>query len=120
MKGWPSLGAPQPKLDVLGSSVKVIVRAEQDKIVLKRELDEHGVDSSDLDTMTAASVADFGGFDMVLPIWLKKAECRESLDQLTTHLRPCKALEKFLQHKTCRKDLVRAIKCMPKSADRRR
>ena len=73
-----------------------------------------------MDAMAAASVADFGGFGMVFPTRLKKAECCESLDQLTTHLRSCEALEKFLQHKTCSKDLVCAFKGMPKCADLRR
>ena len=70
--------------------------------------------------MAAACVADFGGFDMVLPIRLQKAECGESLDQLTTDLRSCKTLQKFLQHQTCREDLVCAFKSTPKCADFRR
>ena len=73
-----------------------------------------------MNTPTATNVADFCGFDMVFPIWMKKAERCKSLDQLTTHFWSCEALEKFLQHKTCSENLVCAFKSMPKCADLRR
>ena len=63
----PSLGAPQPKLDVLGCRTEIIVCAQKDKVVFKTELYEHGVDCSNLDTVTPASVADFGSFYVVCP-----------------------------------------------------
>ena len=66
--------------------------------------------------MTAASVANFGGLNMVFSIWLKKAERCESFDQLTTDLWSCKPLENFLQYKTRGKDLVCSFKSMPKCA----
>ena len=113
----PSLSAPQPKLDVLESRMEVIVRAEQDKIVFERELDQHGVDRSDLDAMAAAGVADFSSFNMVFSIWLNEAKRSEPFDQLTAGLGSCKALKKFLQHETCRKDLVRSIQCVVKRVD---
>ena len=97
--------------------MEIIVCAEQDKIVFKRELDQHSVDCSNLDAMAAASVADFSSFDMVFSIGLEEAKRSEPLDQLTTRLGSCKALKKFLQHKACSKDLICSIKCMLKRVD---
>ena len=57
------------------------------------EPDEHGVDCSNLDAVTAASVADFGRFDVVEPIRLQESKRGEPVDQLTTRLGPCKALK---------------------------
>jgi hypothetical protein len=67
---------------VLHGGEEVIVRAEQDQIVSQTELDEHRVDSSDLDTMPAAGVADCSGFDVVFTVWLQESERGESFDQL--------------------------------------
>ena len=76
----PSQGAPQAKLDVLGCRTEIIVRAEKDKVVSKTELYEHGVDCSNLDTVTSASVADFGSFYVVFPIRLQEAKRAEPID----------------------------------------
>ena len=88
--------------------------------MFKTELYEHGVDGSNLDTVTPASVADFGSFYMVFSIRLQEAKRAEPFDQLATCLGSCEALKKFLQHKACCKDLVRPIKSVPKRADFRR
>ena len=45
------------------------------------ELYEHGVDCSNLDTVTPASVADFGSFYVVFPIRLQEAKRAEPIDQ---------------------------------------
>ena len=69
--------------------------------------------------MTAAGVADFGGFNVVLSIWLDEAQRPEAVDQLAARLGPCKALKKFLQHKAGGKDLVAAIQSVAKRVDLR-
>ena len=60
--------------------------------MLKSELNQHGVDCSNLDTMAAAGVADLGGLNVVLPIRLQEAKRAKPLEQLTTRPGPCKAL----------------------------
>ena len=81
------------------------------------ELNEHGVDCSNLDTVTPASVADFGSFYVVFPIRLQEAKRGEPIDQLATRFGACKPLKKFLQHKARSKDLVCPIESVPKRAD---
>lgn len=83
----------------------------------KRELDQHGVDGSNLHAKTAAGISDFGSLNVVFPIRLEKAKRSKSLDQLTACLRSCKALKEFLQHKTRGEDLVRSIKGVSKRVD---
>ena len=85
--------------------------------MFKRELYEHGVDGSNLDTVTPASVADFGSFCVVFPIKLQEAKRAEPIDQLATRLGACEPLKKFLQHEACSKDLVCPIERVPKRAD---
>ena len=46
----------------------------------KTELNEHGVDGSNLDTVTPASVADFGSFYVVFPIRLQEAKRAEPIN----------------------------------------
>ena len=99
--------------------MEVVVRAEQDKIVFKTELDQHRVNCSNLDTMETTDVADFGGLNMVLSVWSEKAQRAEPIDQLTARFGSCKALEKFLQHQTCSEDLVRPVKSVLKFVDLR-
>ena len=81
------------------------------------ELDEHGVDGSNLDTVTPASVADFGSFCVVFPIRLQEAQRAEPFDQLATRFGACKALKKLLQHEACGQDLVGPIESVPKCVD---
>ena len=83
----------------------------------KTELYEHGVDCSNLDTVTPASVADFGCFYVVFPIGLQEAKRAEPFDQLATRFGACKPLKKFLQHEARSKDLVCPIEGVPKHAD---
>jgi hypothetical protein len=120
MAAKPSLRAPQPKLDVLRRGTEVVVRAEQDQIVLSTELDEHSVDGTDLYTATVTRVSDVGGFDMVFPVGLKETEGGEPLDQLAACSTPGKALEKFLQDQTRREDLIGSLESVLKRLDLRR
>ena len=113
----PSLGAPQPKLDVLGSRTEIIVRAEKDKVVFEAELYQQGVNGSNLETVTPTSVADFGCFYMVVPIRLQEAKRAEPIDQLAMRFGARKPLKKFLQHKARSKDLVCPIESVRKRAD---
>ena len=85
--------------------------------MFKTELYEHGVDCSNLDTVTPASVADFGSFCVVFPIRLQEAKRAEPIDQLATRFGACKPLKKFLQHKARSKNLVCPIESVPKRAD---
>ena len=83
----------------------------------KTELNEHGVDCSNLDTVTPTSVADFGCFYMVVPIRLQEAKRAEPIDQLAMRFGARKPLKKFLQHKARSKDLVCPIESVRKRAD---
>ena len=85
--------------------------------MFKTELYEHGVDCSNLDTVTPASVADFGSFYVVVPIRLQEAKRAEPIDQLATRFGACKPLKKLLQHKARSKNLVCPIESVPKHAD---
>ena len=85
--------------------------------MFKTELYEHGVDGSNLDTVTPASVADFGRFCVVFPIRLQEAKRAEPINQLAMRFGACKPLKKFLQHKARSKNLVGPIESVRKHAD---
>jgi hypothetical protein len=116
----PLLSGPQPKLDVLRSRTEVAVRAEQDEIVLEAELDENGVDRSDLDAAPPAAFANFSGLDVVVTLRLQESERGKPLDQLPTRLGSGEALEKFLQDQTGREDLIGSLQGVSKSLHFRR
>jgi hypothetical protein len=111
------MSTPQPELDVLRGRAEIVVRAEQDQIVLQTELDEHRVDGSDLNAVPATRVADYGGFDVVFTVWLQESERGEPLDQLATCFGPRKALQELLQHQTRREDLVCSLETVLKRLD---
>ena len=113
MLGCPSLRAPQPKLDVLGGRAEVVVRAEQDQVVPKTQLDKQSVDRTDLNAAPTARVADRGSFDVVRLVGLQEPKRAEALDKLRPCLRPDKPLQQFLQNQTGREDLIRSLKCLP-------
>jgi hypothetical protein len=75
---------------------KVIVRTEQNKIVSDAKLNQHCVNSSDLDAVPPAGVPDFCRVNVVLSIWLQEGEGGESVNQLTSCLWSCKALKQLL------------------------
>ena len=47
------------------------IRTQQDEIVLETELNEQCINSSNLDFVPAARVADFSGFDVIFAVWLQ-------------------------------------------------
>jgi hypothetical protein len=78
--------------------------------VPQTELNQHCVDRSDLDTVPAAGVSYFCGFDVVLAIWLQKREGGESLNQLGSRLRSSEPLQQLLEDQAGREHLVCALK----------
>ena len=63
------------------------------------QLCKKGVDCPDLDARSTASIANFGGSDMILSFWLKQRKCCKPFDDLGAGLRAREALQKLLQHK---------------------
>jgi hypothetical protein len=73
-------------------------------------LNEHCVDRPDLDTVSAAGVAYFCGFDVVVAIWLQKRKGSESLNQLGSRLWPGKPLQQLLEDQAGSEHLICAFK----------
>ncbi len=76
------------------------------------QLDQQGVDGSDLNPTTAAGVADFRGFDVVLAIGLKECQGRQAFHKLRACLRTGEALQEFLKDQPGCEDLIRSEQCL--------
>ena len=70
--------------------------------------------------MATAGVADFGSFDVILPVGLQKSKRGEPLYELRTCLWPRKTLQELLQNEAGREDLVCTFQCVPQRPDFRR
>jgi hypothetical protein len=62
--------APQPKLDLFRCRLKVVISAEQNQVVPQAQLNQYGIDRSDLNAVSSTSVANPGGVNVVLAIRL--------------------------------------------------
>jgi hypothetical protein len=82
--------------------------------VPQAKLNQHCVNSSDLYTVPPTSVANFGGFDVVVAIGLQECQRSKPLEQLAACLGPGEALQQFLQDQTCGEHLIRSFKSSSK------
>lgn len=69
------------------------------------KLYQHCVKSADLYAVPPASVANRGGFDVVVAIGLQECQRSKPLYQLAACLGPLEALQQFLVNQTCREHL---------------
>jgi len=60
------------------------------------QLDQQGIDGSNLHAATTAGVPEFGGFDVVFAVQLEEGQCRQALHQLGSGLWSGKPLQKCL------------------------
>nr|WP_233130125.1 hypothetical protein [Synechococcus sp. 1G10] len=83
-----------------------MIRCEQRQVVALAKLDEQGINRADLDTPSAAGIANVGGCDVILLIGLKKGEHGEALHELVTVFGAGKTLQHFLEHQSGGEDLL--------------
>ena len=75
----PSPRRPLPEFDMLGGCLEVLVRRQQNQVVPPAQLDEQGIDGSDLHSTAATGVAHLRCFDVILPVWLEEGEGGEAV-----------------------------------------
>lgn len=102
---------------MLSGFLEVVIGGQQNEVVPATELDEQGIDGSDLHPAAATGVAYFGRFDMVFPVWLQESECGQSCHQFGTSFRPREALQQFLQDESGCEDLVSPQQRIPQRCD---
>jgi hypothetical protein len=76
---------------------EIFVRREQYDIVPNAKLRKQGIDGTELDSCAAASVAQGGRVDVIIPIGLEERQCCEALNNLGLRLGTKEALQKLLQ-----------------------
>jgi hypothetical protein len=82
--------------------------------VPQAKLDQHCVNSADLCAVPPTSVANLGGFDVVVAIGLQECQRSKPLDQLPACLGPGEALQQFLEDETCCEHLICSFKSSSK------
>jgi len=101
---------------MLRSVCKVLIGAQQDKLVADAEMRDERVDRPDLHAGPSARVSDACRANMVFAVWLDQCERREPLDDLRACLGARKALEQLLQDEACCHDDVgsgkRFLECL--------
>ena len=81
-----------------GGMDKILVGCQHWKCVADTKLREQGVYGADLNARATALVAQFGGPDVVLPIWIEKWQRTKSSDFFLARARPGESLQQFLQN----------------------
>ena len=79
------------------------------------ELNEQGVNGSNLHAATAAGVPDFCGLDVIFLVRLEEGQRGEAFHQLGSCLWPSEALQKLLENQAGREDLICPQKGMAQS-----
>ena len=102
---------------MLRCGVEVLVGGEQNQIVPAAKLDEQGIDGSDLHAAAAAGIADLCRVDVIFPVRLEEGQRAEAFNQLDTGLRPCEALQQFLEDESGREDLIGAEQSVSERRD---
>ena len=93
---------------------KVLVGCQQCEPVANAELGKQGVYGAELDTRAPASVAQFGGIDVVLPIRNKQRQRSEPFDDVFARPGPRKSLQEFLQDHAGGDYCVAVLQRLPK------
>ena len=74
------------------------------------ELCEQGVDGADLHAGATASIAQFRGIDVILPVWSEERQGREPADDVVARTWAGKPLQQFLQDQPRGDDGFAALK----------
>lgn len=72
---------------------EIVVSGQQRKVVPNAKLREHGVNRTDLDTCTTATIPQFRGLYMILAIRRQNRQRREPVNDLVAHSRPGETLQ---------------------------
>ena len=89
---------------MLGNPGEIRVAGEQRQLEANAELGEQGVDRPHLDPASSAVVAEVGGCDVIIPLWLQEGEGGEPLHDRFAGARSSEALKELLQDQAGRED----------------
>jgi len=89
---------PHAQRAVRCSSREIVVGRQQRQFVTNAELREQRVDGANLHAGAAATIAQFCGIDVILPIRSQKREGREPVDEVFARAWSGEPLQQFLQH----------------------
>ena len=109
----PRSRRPHAQAAVRRSELEIVVGAQQRQIVSNAQLRQQRVDRADLNTCSAASVAQLGGCYMVFAIRLQQRKRCEALDDLLARFRPVESLKQLLENHAGRDDDISAHQCIP-------
>ena len=80
--------------------MEVLICCQQRQVVALTELNQQGINRSDLDTPAATGIADVGGCDAATAVGLKKGEHGEALHELVSVPGAGKTLQHVLEQQT--------------------
>ncbi|MDZ4760347.1 MAG: hypothetical protein SGJ21_04685 [Alphaproteobacteria bacterium] len=93
-----------------GHEPKIPIACQHRQAVADAQLRKQGIDGPDLDTSAAATIAQFGSFDMIGTIRNQKWQIVESFQQLISRLGSEEPLQNFLKYESSRYDCFTAGK----------
>jgi hypothetical protein len=99
---------------------EIVIRGNENEIESNAKLCNERIYRPDLDSCAPASVAQFGGTNVIVAIWDQHWQSGKFLDQLPVGLWTCKALQQLLQNKPRGDDGVASLKRSAQGLDLRR
>ncbi len=75
---------PQLEGRPAGDTAKIAVGCEHCQIMTNAKLGKQRVNGANLQSRTSTVVAQFGGRNVILPIWHQKRQCRKTFHNLRT------------------------------------
>ena len=81
------------------------------------QLGEQGVDSANLQAGAAASVTQFGSFNVVLSLWIEKGQGGKPFNDILAGSWSGESLEELLEHQTSGDNRFAALKGPPQGND---
>lgn len=81
-----------------GNAEKIVIGCQHQQFMTNAQLRQQSIDCSNLNTLATAGIPQFGGMNMVVPVWNQQWQCCKVLDDLFVCFWFRETLQEFLQH----------------------